>query len=107
MLVELLDGAESRNFEAIYDAKAEALKARHNAVGSRSVRRMRYSHFAHIADPGIFRRVLSPDQAERVVQMKERGLTFGAIAAGSRETVLQVSYQAVREAYRRTARKAA
>jgi hypothetical protein len=36
---------------------------------------MKYHHFAHVDDPGVFRRALSPDQAERVVRMKdERGL---------------------------------
>jgi hypothetical protein len=68
----------------------------------------RYSHFAHVADPGAFRRVLSPEQAERVVRMRdERGLTWGAIAAWFTRNGVKVSYQAVRETYRRTARLAA
>jgi hypothetical protein len=63
---------------------------------------MRYSHFAHIADPGQFCRRLSPEQAAHVVRLKEdRGLTWGAIAAWFTRNGHPVSYQAVRETYRR------
>jgi hypothetical protein len=63
---------------------------------------MRYSHFAHVSDPGVFRRRLSQEQAQRVVRMKnERGLTWGAIAHWFTRNGTPVSYQAVRETYRR------
>jgi hypothetical protein len=69
---------------------------------------MRYSHFAHVPDPGVFKRKLTPEQAERVVRMKdERGLTWCAIAAWFTRNGTPVSYQAVRDAYYRTARRAA
>jgi len=65
---------------------------------------VRYSHFAHIDDPGQFRRKLSPEQAERVVRMKhERGLTFGAIAHWFTRNGVPISYQAVKATYERTA----
>jgi hypothetical protein len=61
---------------------------------------MRYSHFAHIPDPGVFTRKLTCEQAERVVRMKdESGLTWGAIAAWFSRNGTPISYGAVKNAY--------
>lgn len=61
----------------------------------------RYSHFKH-TDPGQWRRKFGPEHHERIVRMKdERGLTWGAIAHWYTRNGLPVSYQAVRETYRR------
>jgi len=62
---------------------------------------MRYSHFAHVPDPGQYRRILTPAQAQRVVDMKQRGMTFGAIAHWFTRNGTPISYQAVRAAYER------
>ena len=60
------------------------------------------SYFATIPDPGVFTRKLSPDQVRRVVRMRdERGLTWCAIAAWFTRNGTPISYQAVRETYRR------
>lgn len=64
---------------------------------------MRYSHFARIPDPGIYRRRLSPEQAQRLVEMKARGLTFGAIAHWFSRNGTPISYQAVKATYERMA----
>lgn len=65
---------------------------------------MRYSHFAHIDDPGQFRRKLTPEQAERVVRLRhERKLSWCSIAAWFTRNGTPVSYQTVRETYKRTA----
>jgi hypothetical protein len=61
----------------------------------------RYSHFAHV-DPGQWKRKLGPEEAQRVVRMKdERGLTWGAIAHWFTRNGKPVSYQAVRDTYKR------
>lgn len=63
---------------------------------------MRYSHFSHIDDPGQFRRRLSAEQARAVVRLKnERRLSWCSIAAWFTRNGTPVSYQAVRETYRR------
>lgn len=63
----------------------------------------RYSHFANVSDPGVFRRILTQEQAQRVIRMKdERGLTWGAIASWLTRNGTPISYQAVRETYYRT-----
>lgn len=63
---------------------------------------MRYSHFAHVPDPGVFTRRLTPEQGLRIVQMKdERGLTYGAIAAWFSRNGTPLSYSGVRYAYQR------
>jgi hypothetical protein len=63
---------------------------------------VRYSHFAHIPDPGVFTRKLNDEQAQQVVRMKdERRLTWCAIAYWFTRNGTPVSYQAVRETYYR------
>ena len=60
---------------------------------------MRYSHFRH-TDPGQWRRKLSPDQAQHIVQMKDvRGLTFGAIAAWFSRNGISIDYRVAERAY--------
>jgi hypothetical protein len=62
-----------------------------------SARRQR--HLERLRDE---RRRLSSDEARRVVRMKEqRGLTYSAIAAWFTRNGTPISYQAVRETYRR------
>jgi hypothetical protein len=61
------------------------------------------SHFARIPDPGIYRRKLSPEQARHVVALKDdRRLSWCSIAAWYTRNGVPISYQAVRETYRRT-----
>jgi hypothetical protein len=68
---------------------------------------MRYSHFAHIPDPGVFKRKLSPEQAERVVRMRdERGLSWQAIASWFSRNGTPLSYSGVRGTYQRARRAA-
>jgi hypothetical protein len=62
-----------------------------------SARRQR--HIERLRDE---RRKLSAEEAQRVVRMKEqRGLTYSAIAAWFTRNGKPVSYQAVRETYKR------
>lgn len=66
---------------------------------------MRYHHFSHIKDPGQFRRKLTPEQAARVVQMRdERGLTWSSIAAWFTRNGTPIDYGTARNTYRRVAR---
>lgn len=58
----------------------------------------RYNHFKH-CDPGQWKRKLTPEQDERVVRMKERGLTWGAIALWFTNNGTPISYGAVKNAY--------
>lgn len=58
---------------------------------------MRYSHFARIGDPGAFRRILGPEQVCRAHAMRERGMTWAAIAAWFTRNGTPISYAAVRD----------
>ena len=65
---------------------------------------MRYSHFAHIDDPGQFRRKLTPEQEQRVVRMREeRRLTWSAIAHWFTRNETPITYKTAKRAYRRAA----
>jgi hypothetical protein len=61
-----------------------------------SARRQR--HLERLRDE---RRKLSPDEVQRVIQMKERGLTYSAIAAWFTRNGKPITYRAVRNAYAR------
>ena len=63
----------------------------------------RYHHFAVVRDPGVFRRILSPEQAQRVVRMRdENRLSWPSIAAWFTRNGTPISYQAVKATYERT-----
>jgi hypothetical protein len=68
---------------------------------------VRYSHFAHIPDPGVYRRKLTREQAERVVRMKdERGLSWSSIAAWFTRNGTPIDYGTARNTYHRVRREA-
>ena len=61
----------------------------------------RYSHFRHV-DPGQWRRKLTPEQAQRVAELRDRGLSFSSIAAWFRRNGIEIDYRVAQRAYRRT-----
>jgi hypothetical protein len=65
------------------------------------------SHFATLPDPGVYRRILNAEQAQRVVAMRDRGMSWAAIAAWFTRNGTPVSYQAVRTAHAWASRVAA
>lgn len=64
---------------------------------------MKYSHFARVPDPGVYRRKLSPESAERVRLMRGSGMSLSAIAAWFTRNGTPITYKTVKRALEREA----